>query len=68
LELDTSALDAGLAQEGHGFLRRHHRPRVIAVVDVGIDDGQVGRPADGRRDEQQQQHDDHGHARHHTWA
>ena len=52
------ALDAGLAQERHDLLGRHDAPGVVAVVDVGVDDGQIGGPADGRHGERHDKGDE----------
>jgi hypothetical protein len=52
------ALDARLPEERHDLRRRHHAPRVVAVVEVGIDDGQIGGPADGRHGERHDKDDE----------
>jgi hypothetical protein len=52
------AHDAGLPEERHDLLRRHDAPGVVAVVEVGIDDGQIGGPADGRHGERHDKGDE----------
>jgi hypothetical protein len=37
-ELDTSVLDAGAAQDLDRFLGRHDFPRVVAVMDMRVED------------------------------
>ena len=61
---DQRALDAGLPEERHGLLRRDDAPRVVAVVDVGVDDRQIGGPAGRRRvpsDHEKGNELEHGH-------
>ena len=54
----TRALDAGLPEERHDLLRGHDAPGVVAVVEVGIDDGQIGGLADGRHGERHDKGDE----------
>src|SRR4030095_104195 len=61
-------LEARLAQDGDGLLRRYRRPRVVTVVDVRVDDRELRRPPDGRRDEHPQEREELGHTRHLTGA
>jgi hypothetical protein len=54
---------ARLAQDGHRLGGRHHAPGVVAVVDVGVEDRELGR---GRRGHGEQQREQQGpqHGRH----
>src|SRR5262245_1318985 len=54
-------LEARFAEEGHGLFRRHHRPRVVTVVDVGVDHRQLGGPADSRHHEHEHEREELAH-------
>jgi hypothetical protein len=58
---DEGPLEAGLAENRYRFLGRHHRDRVVAVVDVGVEDRELGRVHDAAAERQQQERERRSH-------